>query len=491
MKGKVNPWVEKAFKKVEQKRKEVKGIHAVVEVESGTAETVAASLRRLGYEVEGVVNDFVFVDLPEPGDFDTVSRLTNVKTVSMQKRLWPAAVGIDDIFKQIAVTEDPLLRQLNRSDLKELGIETRPTAEIPKPLHAVLENIQEVRKLVLDPLSLGVRLLKSIPKSFPFLPVLTSEDWKLVTDTRKLMDAPPIDDSVISKKTKCGAIDSGLSPHPALQKYYEYHNLAIDITPLENMGHGQHTTTTAFGNQTPFCRYGYFEPVADARNLMHVKVFGAFGPCTSFQIMSAMKICAKQGAKIVNMSLGGVLMGSVEEDPECVLLHKLYETYGTNYICAVGNEGPNKWSVSSPGASPYAITVAAIDWHDLEVADFSSKGPQGAYYQDHRSLYEAHLSKYGEDFLKPDCAGIGVNVVAGCLGWYDLLGVTDFIGDGYEQMSGSSMSCPHVAALVSLAIDRGLIKNMDDVKNLMKKVSPEKKIDVGYGLLKWNILRGG
>jgi len=487
--GKVNSWVEEAFKKLEQRRKVVKGIHAVIEVEHGKAEEVASTIRQLGYTFEGIVDDFVFVDLPEPADFEKVARLPYVKTVSTQKLLWPAAIGIDDIFKTIIIAEDPILSKLTRSDLKDLGIETRPAAEIPKPMQAILRNIKELRQLTTDPLSLATRLVKSIPRSFPFPPVLTStsEAWKLVSDTKKLMGAPPIEEAMISANTLCGSVDSGISPHPALQKVYEYHNLAIDFSPFDNMGHGMHVTTTAFGNRTPFCRYGVFEPVADAKKLLHVKVFGAFGPCTSFQIMTAMELCAKRGVKVVNMSLGSCLMGSVEEDPECVLLRKLYDKYGTNFIIATGNDA-KEWSVNSPGASPFALTVAAIDWHTLDTAEFSSRGPQGAFYQKNRSLYEDHLYKYGDNFRKPDCGGIGTDVVAGCLGWYDLLGVTDFIGDGYEMMSGSSQATPHVAGLVALAIDKGFVNNIDDAKARMKKISPEKTRDQGYGLLKWDML---
>lgn len=486
MTGKVNPWAEKAFKKLEQKKKEVKGIYAVIEVEPGKAAQVAASVRQLGFPFQGTVNDFVFVDLKEMGDFDRVARLPYVKTVSTQKKLWPAAVGIDDIFKQIAVAEDPLLSELSRSDLKDLGIETKPTAEIPKPLHAILDNLQEVKGMVTDPLTLTIRMLESIPNSFPFPPVLTAKEWKLVTDTRQLMDLPPISDSVISENTMCGVIDSGVSPHPALQKFYEYYNLAIDITPFENMGHGQHVTTCAFGNETSFCRYGVFEPVTDAQKLMHVKVFGAFGPCTSFQIMTAMKLCAER-CKVVNMSLGGPLMGSIEDDPECKLLEKLYQQYGTNFIVAAGNDGENG-SINSPGVSPYALTVAAIDWHNLEVADFSSRGPSGKYYEENQDLLNTQYRTHGENFLKPDVAGIGVDIVSACVGWYDILGVHDYFGDGYETMSGTSQATPHVAGLIALAIDRGLIRNVNDVKTLMRNSSSEKKTDVGYGLLQLSML---
>ncbi|MEM3753826.1 MAG: S8 family serine peptidase [Candidatus Micrarchaeaceae archaeon] len=825
--GKVNPWAEEAIKRAEARRKEVQGIPAVVEVEPGKAEEVASQLRRLGYSVEGVVSDFVFVDLPEPADFDKVSRLPNVRMVSVQKKIYPMALGVDELFKRVAIATDPLLSKLDISDLQALGVRVKPAAEIPTPFGALATLAAEAFKFAEDPVG---RLMEYV-RGFP--PVLARADWRLVTDTRKLMEAPddnrlnttyvgnidtgiylnpaiglpfinwvcdsitaepPIDsvpsyspvviklngeldvlpievlwdmievkpiltergeevkhipehfylkvlssrgrfarvkqiirhkyegnlvrvraiggvtdvtpshslfrgvdrrpveagkikvnDEVLvvsrfrlnsptnpffssnedvawlyglflaegfiterndgaypvviantneeilqkvkdvaerrlnlkpwinkeksrpvsitisnSKKVynhfrnlfyingrkkvpKCifnapkniitsflkGYIDGDGNVHPdgeieftsssftiaqgicvlfaKLGKAFtvglkssgftdkkrirvsipknpitivEKHNFSKKrglvtsvesipyngyvydfstenekfiagvggITHHNTMGHGSWTHSCAFGQPCP-SRYGTFIPVALAPSSYHVKVFTAFGPCSSFQIMKAMEMCAVKGCRVVNMSLGGPLEGSVEEDPECVLAEKLYRQYGTNFVVAAGNDG-EEWSINSPGASPYVLCVAAVDWKTMDTSSYSSRGPQARWYMENKDAYDRDYAKYGENFLKPDVAGIGGDresqIVAAVSLWYDAF--YDLVPDGFDLMIGTSMATPHCSGLVALAMDRGLVGNVDDVKARMARFG-EKTVDKGYGLLIWSKLQ--
>lgn len=475
--GKVNPWAEEAIKRVEAKRKELQGIPAVVEADPGKAEEVASQLRRLGYSVEGVVSDFVFVDLPEPADFDKVSRLPHVRIVSVQKRIYPMALGVDELFKRVAIATDPLLSKLDVTDLYALGVRVKPAAEIPTPFGALVTLANEAFKFAEDPLG---RLMEYV-RGFP--PIIARADWRLVTDTRKLMEAP--DDNRLNT-TYVGNIDTGIYLNPAIG--LPLINWVCDsITaepPIDTMGHGSWTHSCAFGQPCP-SRYGTFIPVALAPTSYHVKVFTAFGPCTSFQIMKAMEMCAVKGCKVVNMSLGGPLEGSVEEDPECVLAEKLYRQYGTNFVVAAGNDGED-WSINSPGASPYVLCVAALDWKTMDTSSYSSRGPQARWYMENKDAYDRDYAKYGENFLKPDVAGIGGDresqIVAAVSLWYDAF--YDLVPDGFDLMIGTSMATPHCSGLVALAIDKGIIRNIDHAKARMARFG-EKSANKGYGLLTW------
>jgi subtilisin family serine protease len=476
---KVNPWFEEAIKRIEAKKVTPTGLPVVIEVEPGKADEVASQLRALGYTVEGTVNDFVFADLPEPADVEKVAKLPGVKLVSAQKKLYPMALGVDEIFKRVALATDPLLSQLNVSDLYALGVKVKPAAEIPTPFGALVTMVNEALKFAQNPLA---RLADYI-KGFP--PVIARADWKLVTDTRKLMEAP--DDNTIN--IPVGVIDTGARPGPGIGiPFIDYTSDTLTIEPpIDSMSHGSWCQSCAFGRPAP-TRYGNFEPVSQGYTY-HVKVFTAFGPCSSFQIMKAMEMCAEKGCRVVSMSLGGPLEGSVDEDPECVLAEKLYKQYGTNFVVAAGNDGED-WSINSPGASPYVLCVAAMDWKTMDTSSYSSRGPQAKWYVDNKDVFDRDYAKYGEAFLKPDVAGIGGDrnsqIVAACSFWYD--GFYDFIPDGYDLMIGTSMATPHCAGLVALAIDRGLINNVDDVKAMMGRYG-EKSTDKGYGLLLWSKLR--
>jgi subtilisin family serine protease len=156
---------------------------------------------------------------------------------------------------------------------------------------------------------------------------------------------------------------------------------------------------------------------------------------------------------------------------------------------AAGNDG-EEWSINSPGASPYVLCVSAIDWKTMDTSSYSSRGPQARWYKDNKDAFDRDYQKYGEAFLKPDVAGIGGDresqIVAAVSLWYDAF--YDLVPDGFDLMIGTSMATPHCSGLVALAIDRGLVSNIDDVKARMKRFG-EKSPDKGYGLLTWSKLQ--
>jgi len=109
---------------------------------------------------------------------------------------------------------------------------------------------------------------------------------------------------------------------------------------------------------------------------------------------------------------------------------------------------------------------------------------------DNKDAYDRDYQKYGENFLKPDVAGIGGDresqVVAAVSLWYDAF--YDLVPDGFDLMIGTSMATPHCSGLLALAIDKGLVGCVDDVKARMARFGG-KSADKGYGLLAWSKLQ--
>jgi serine protease AprX len=95
---------------------------------------------------------------------------------------------------------------------------------------------------------------------------------------------------------------------------------------------------------------------------------------------------AEYNLRVINLSIGAPVMQPYGDDPLCEAVERAYRA-GLVVITAAGNygrtvAGKNVYAgVASPGNSPYAITVGAIDTHDTAtraddtVAPYSSKGP--------------------------------------------------------------------------------------------------------------------
>jgi len=877
----ISEWLEEALLMAERRRKSVVGFRVVVEAAPGKVEQVKAELRRLGFKVIGSVSNFVVVDLKEPADLEKVDRIEGVEYVSYEKKFWPMAYGLDELFKKIAIAIDPLLNKLSTPDLEKLGFSFKPAAEIPSPVRALVDNVKVLANVAVNP----SQIFKYVKWAFPLAPpVIARADWKLVTYTRELLGVPR--DNRLSTRTYVGVIDTGVRYGPGLGSLAEIKSISLTYEPpIDTMSHGclrnvkVYTTfcglvdiedlwnnldtkpiSVADGEYKPFAepvftiglngvseakgvfrvrsnkkvvidtpmgvieatpwhkfyvanpkkskdghrrwycgcemiekradelepiganlkgdwlvfkayngeswslglspelaylgglvagdgtiiyqnvnlktgkvynrrrgtinevrihdknlefletlkakyggvirkdpdnsysleiyskdfveriipylkppindlealrawvagffdaegyvefkenrpsdgvkicntdkqllellrdvlnavgvpcsirsggvskgsvtyhlvplvpqlfykfvepycirrkeelskairsanpsasgrkvkyvdghvlvpvknvriedcdeyfydladttegnysasgfivhnswchacafgkpaitRYGSFYPVANAPKSMHVKVFSAFGPCSGYQVMKAMELCAQAGCKVVSMSLGGTLTEPVDKDPECRLLDQLTEKYGTVFVVAAGNEDGH-FEIGSPGAALKALTVAALDWKKVyHTSSYSSRGWQGKWYLKHKDVFEEHYSKWGDKFLKPDCGGIGGDrdsqIVSACSPWYD--GLYDFVPDGWDLMIGTSMATPHIAGLVALAIDRGLLpQNVDKIKEVLRKTASDEYIfggeivddkshEQGWGVFKWERLRRG
>lgn len=478
--NKISEHLEKALKLIEKKRKEARGFEVVIRTKPETTGAVVNTLKRMDIKVLGTVENFVFADVKNAGQLDRIAKLRNVEYVSKSKRFYPMVYGLDELVKRISLKLDPIYGKLSTQDLQSLGYTFKPASEIPSPFSLPLKDA----KIFADILRNPVNITKYVKPLAP-LPIIARADWKLVTDTRKIMGVPKENQI---KNTKVGNIDSELYPHPAWHKPYE-NILLNDPSP---MGHGMWTSSCAFGNSCP-TRFGNFVPVADAKaGMTFVKVFsGVPLGCSSMQIMKAMKICAEKRAKVVNMSLGGSLSDDIENDSECVLLDKLTKKHNMIFCVAAGNEDKKGWEIGSPGAALDALTVAAYDWKSMDVSSYSSRGPQGKYYKDHQDKFEEHLAKYGDRFLKPDVGGMGgdrkTQIVAGTTSWYD--GIYDFIPDKFDMMIGTSMATPHLSGITALALDRGLIKKVEDMKRIAVANGQKKNKEGGYGLFKWSWLK--
>ncbi|WP_301328924.1 S8 family peptidase [Goodfellowiella coeruleoviolacea] len=222
-------------------------------------------------------------------------------------------------------------------------------------------------------------------------------------------------------------LDSGVDQtHPDLttQEIGEK-NFTDTESAVDNFGHGTHVASIIAG--TGAKSGGKYRGVAPGAKLLDGKVLDDNGYGQESWILAAMQWAAESGAKIANLSLGG--LDTPEVDPLEEAVNTLSEQYGILFAIAAGNSGPNTETVGSPGSADAALTVGAVD-RDESLAPFSSRGP-----------------RVNDGAIKPDITAPGVDIVAAR---HSAGTIGAPVEDGYVALSGTSMATPHVAGSAAL-----------------------------------------
>lgn len=135
----------------------------------------------------------------------------------------------------------------------------------------------------------------------------------------------------------------------------------------------------------------------------------------------------KYDVKILNLSLGTPANNPIKSDPMVRAVNEAVKA-GITVVVAAGNSGPDSKTILSPGNSPSAITVGAIDDRKAKsesaysIAPFSSRGPTK------------------EGLRKPDVVAPGVNIKSLAN------------GEGFKTLSGTSMATPVVSGSLALLL---------------------------------------
>jgi subtilisin family serine protease len=218
---------------------------------------------------------------------------------------------------------------------------------------------------------------------------------------------------------KVAVVDTGIdATHPDLAGKVVAARDFLGDGEQDFVGHGTHVAATIASNDT---RY---RGVAFGAQLISAKVCGEFG-CPESAILEGMQWAVEQGAKVVNMSLGGADSPGI--DPLEAAVQDLTARYGALFVIAAGNAGGDE-TVGSPGSADAALTVGAVDKQD-QLAGFSSRGP-----------------RVGDAALKPDVTAPGVNIVAA----YSKDAPGGSPGGKHVSLSGTSMATPHVTGAAAI-----------------------------------------
>ena len=211
-------------------------------------------------------------------------------------------------------------------------------------------------------------------------------------------------------------VDLGANPTPPPGFRFEGDFQGRDNVPQDEVGHGTHVAGTIA------CLSNNGSGVAGVTwqcRLMPVKVLTRIvnianssdvrGTGSAADIAAGIRWAVDNGARVLNLSLGGSTDTQVERDAIAYAI-----AHGAVVCAAMGNGGL-AGPISFPAAYPGVVAVGAIDTADHR-ASFSQVGP--------------HI----------DIAAPGVGILSTV--W----------NDGTTTMSGTSMASPHVAGVAALVL---------------------------------------
>jgi serine protease AprX len=224
-------------------------------------------------------------------------------------------------------------------------------------------------------------------------------------------------------------------------------------------GHGTHVAGiiggTAAAAAKVTSRYGGGS--APRVHFVDVRVLGRNGVGYTSDVIAgidwAIANRARYGIRIINLSLGHPVAEPSATDPLCRAVARAHQA-GIVVVASAGNYGttpagaPVLGGITSPGNSPFAITVGAVDTkgttdrRDDVVAPYSSRGPTRFDFA-----------------VKPDVVAPGTKIVSlesyksYIVGKYPTFHVAGSGNNAYMSLSGTSMASAVVSGGVALLLD--------------------------------------
>jgi subtilisin family serine protease len=213
-------------------------------------------------------------------------------------------------------------------------------------------------------------------------------------------------------------LDTGYAKHPDFDGRNLQTKYLIGKSAVDTDGHGTHCLGLACGPRVPtdrgIDRYG----VAWDADILSIRVLLDRSEGTDTTILEGIRVAAKAGADIINMSLGS----SVDFDEPYnvafeIVARKLLDS-GILLIAAAGNDPVGARNpVEHPANCPSIMAVAALD-HNFKAWDFSC-------------------------VEQNDCAKVDIAAPGECI-------ISSSLNNTYARESGTSMACAFVAGVAAL-----------------------------------------
>lgn len=204
----------------------------------------------------------------------------------------------------------------------------------------------------------------------------------------------------------------------------------VDATAQDEVGHGTHVAGTICclsNNATGVAGVAWnvrLMPVKVLARIRETATGRVSGVGSAAHIAAGIRWAVDNGARIINMSLGGYADTTVEREAVAYAVSK-----GVVVVAAMGNDDTDDQSY--PAAYPSVIAVGATDSSDRR-ASFSNRG----------------------NWIDVAAPGVGVR--------------STYWDDTYASLNGTSMASPHVAGVAALILSRNSSLTADQVGNIIR-----------------------
>ena len=236
--------------------------------------------------------------------------------------------------------------------------------------------------------------------------------------------------------------------------------------PDDKNGHGTHCAGVIMGTGDPDADESerQYMGVAPDAKLVDVKILSDLGGNLGDHLVNGMEWCIdnreRLGIDILSISVGDRSGGDDGTNANARTANAAVDA-GLVVVAAAGNDGPDNDGFSSVAAADKVITVGAVTdretvaRNDDDIADYSNRGPR-ASDGDHNELEE----------LKPDVVAPGTDIMS-CLYSARPIGILT----GYQEMTGTSMACPHIAGVAALMLEAKPTLNASQIKNIIRSTA--------------------
>ncbi len=246
---------------------------------------------------------------------------------------------------------------------------------------------------------------------------------------------------------------------------------------FDGNGHGTHVTGIIGAN-------GNLVGTAPGAQIIAIKVMGSSGDGNWEDIFKAIEYAVKQGADVINVSIGNLALSKEGHKTQLELLKKLSLESNANIVIAAGNSGPGLATAYDVGGADNIITVGAYMSPRLWDINYNAKVTDETLW---------YYTGIGHSSSRPTV--VAPSSIISTVSRWD--------SGGYFLMDGTSMAAPFVSGSCALLREQAKKEGVEisptnfkkAIETGAQKIEGYLEIEQGNGLIdvvkSWNVLKYG